>query len=172
MPPLAAVPAGYRHHAKQAVPQPPLVAGDVVLKFYHLEKPGEPVPEHLAAEARGMLSWAGGEGTLGAGDRGFVLLHRCGADFHFLLVSVWRGANEVWEAVWYHQGAMDGFAPFGPAYPASADAPGAALLRPTFCVWELAVVAHEALAWGRLLASDRGEADLARWQADLIDGAV
>ncbi|RHW18309.1 hypothetical protein D1610_07525 [Sphingomonas gilva] len=154
------------------MPQPPLAAGGALLKFYHLERPGEPVPEDLAAEARGMLAWAGGEGTLGAGDHGFVLLHRCGADFHFLLVSVWRGANEVWEAVWHHQGAMAGFAPFAPAYPESPNGLDAAPLRPTFCVWELAIVAHEALAWGRLLASDRGEADLARWRADMLAGAV
>lgn len=64
---------------------------------------------------------------------------------------------------------MEGFAPFRPAYPAAA---GVAPLRPTFCVWELAIVAHEALAWGRLLASDRGDADLARWQADMLGGAV
>lgn len=166
MTPLATVPADYRHYAKQAVPQAPLLAGGAVLKFYHLEKPGEPVPEALAAAARALL---GANGAFGEGDCGFVLLHRCGADFHFLLVSVWRGANEVWEAVWYHQGAMAGFAPFGPAYPASGDS---APLRPTFCVWELAIVAHEALAWGRLLASDRGPPDLARWQADLLGGAV
>lgn len=172
MPPLAVVPVDYRHYAKQAVPQPSLIADGAVLKFYHLEKPGEPVPAHLATEARGMLSWDGGEGALGAGDRGFVLLHRCGADFHFLLVSVWRGANELWEAVWYHQGAMDGFAPFDPAYPAATATAGVAPPRPTFCVWELAVVAHEALAWGRLLGSDRGDADLARWQADQFGGAV
>lgn len=165
--PLAAVPADYRHHPKQAVPRLPLTTGGAVLKFYHLEKPGDPVPEALAADARALLS--GGAGGFGAGDRGFVLLHRCGADFHFLLLSVWRGANEVWEAVWHHQGAMAGFAPFDPAYPAPGET---APLRPTFCVWELAIVAHEALAWSRLLASDRGDADLARWQMDLLSGAV
>ncbi|MBC7986869.1 MAG: hypothetical protein H7X93_09410, partial [Sphingomonadaceae bacterium] len=111
-----------------------------------------------------------GEGDFAAGDRGFVILHRCGADFHFLLVSVWRGANECWEAVWHHQGDMVGFARFDPAYPAGG---GAAMTpRPTFCVWELAIVAHEARAWTRLLASPRGEEDIVRWRDDLLEGEV
>ena len=41
--------------------------------------------------------------------------------------------------------------------------------RPTFCVWELAIVAHEALAWSRFLASDRDEAALSRWREDMLD---
>src|SRR3546814_4391337 len=52
--------------------------------------------------------------------RSFVILHRCGADFYFLLVSVWRGSNELWEAVWYQHGDMPAFAPFDSAYPPDA----------------------------------------------------
>ncbi|MGH7936717.1 MAG: hypothetical protein ACREF8_06885, partial [Chthoniobacterales bacterium] len=44
---------------------------------------------------------------------GFVILHRCGSDFYFLIVSTWRGNNEVWEAVFYKDGApMADFALF------------------------------------------------------------
>src|SRR3546814_10619703 len=49
-----------------------------------------------------------------------LILHRCGADFYFLLVSVWRGSNELWEAVWYQHGDMPAFAPFDSAYPPDA----------------------------------------------------
>ena len=164
---LAHVGAEYVHYAKQAVPQEPLDLGRGALKFYHVEKPGEPVPEAVAAAARALLAREAG-GRLGLdGDCGFVIVHRCGADFFFLLVTLWRGSNEAWEAVWYRHGDMADFAPFDPAYP-----PAAGLPRPTFCVWELGVVAHEAAAWSRFLASPRAETDLAHWQGDLFAGTV
>ncbi|MBC7987017.1 MAG: hypothetical protein H7X93_10195, partial [Sphingomonadaceae bacterium] len=47
MPTLAAVPESYRHYAKQAVPRAPLEVAGAAFKFYHLEKPGEPVPAAL-----------------------------------------------------------------------------------------------------------------------------
>ena len=164
---LNGVPEDYRHYPKQAVPMAPLEANGASLKFYHLEKPGEPVPPALAGQAR---DWLGAHALFEAGDCGFVILHRCGADFHFLLPAVWRGANEAWEAVAYHHGAMAEFARFDPAYPApgGADAP----VRPTFCVWELAIVAHEARSWSRFLASDRGAAALALWRNDMLAAEV
>ena len=75
--------------------------------------------------------------------------------------------DEGWEAVWYHQGGMTGFEPFDPAYASPSGAP-----RPTFCVWELGVVAHEAKAWSRFLASQRDAADLERWREDWFSGEV
>ena len=164
---LNGVPEDYRHYAKQAVPMRLLEAGGAILKCYHLEKPGEPVPPALADRAR---NWLAAQSPFEAGDCGFVILHRCGADFHFLLPAVWRGANEAWEAVAYHHGDMADFARFDPAYPAvaSAEAPP----RPTFCVWELAIVAHEARSWSRFLASDRGESALAAWCGDMLAAEV
>ena len=164
---LSHVAPAYAHYPKQALPQGVLRAGASIIKFYHLEKPGEPVPEAIANAARAFLADEGGERAGLNGDHGFALLHRCGADFHFLLIAVWRGSNEVWEAVWYCDGGMTAFAPFDPAYP-----PAAGTLRPTFCVWELGIVAHEAAAWSRLLASPRTPADLDRWRADVLEGAV
>ena len=161
---LEHVPATYTHYAKQAVPRGTLAAPGVTLKYYHVERPGEPVPDPVDAYARAALT---GNAFGFADDLGFCLLHRCGADFYFLLPTVWRGANEAWEAVWYLHGDMPAFAPFDPAYP-----PVAAEPRPTFCVWELGVVAHEAAAWSRFLASPRGEADLRRWLDDRFEGAV
>jgi hypothetical protein len=164
---LTQVGADYVHCAKRAVPQDPLDLGGGVLKFYHVEKRGEAVPGAVAAAARALLAREAGERLGLDGDCGFVILHRCGADFFFLLVTLWRGNNEAWEAVWYRQGDMADFAPFDPAYPPAAGPP-----RPTFCVWELGVVAHEAAAWSRFLASPRTGTDLARWRADLFGGAV
>ena len=155
----------YAHYAKQATPRALLQLGTSEIKLYHLEKPGEPVPEPIAAAARDGLA---GQAAIGLdGDFGFAILHRCGADFHFLLTGVWRGSNELWEAVWYRDAGMERFAPFDTAYPAEAG-----LVRPTFCVWELGIVSHESLAWSRYIASPRGEEDLALWRNDLFEGPV
>ena len=45
-------------------------------------------------------------------------------------------------------------------------------LRPTFCVWELGVVAHEAKAWSRFLTSPRSEEDEAIWRNDVLSADV
>src|SRR5687768_14486824 len=145
---LAHVGPGYVHYAKQAVPMGLVHIEEALLKTYHVEKPGEPVPQAVAKTAEVLLLSEAGARLGLADDLGFAILPRCGADFHFLLVTVWRGSNEAWEAVWYHQGRMARFEPFDPAY-----APRGGMPRPTFCVWELGVVAHEAKAWSRFLAS-------------------
>jgi hypothetical protein len=172
---LAHVPAGYRHHAKRAVPRGTLEAAGARLKYYHIERPGDPVADRVDALARASL--AGNPAFAFSDDLGFCLLHRCGADFHFLLPTVWRGANEAWEAVWYLQGDMPAFAPFDPAYPRATGTSGAGTResgppRPTFCVWELGVVAHEAAAWSRFLASARRQAELRCWLEDCFTGEV
>ena len=60
-----------------------------------------PVPLAIRALARRCLRDARKAGTLGVEDGlGFVILHRCGDDFYFLLVSTWRNENELWETVW------------------------------------------------------------------------
>lgn len=162
----AAVDAAYRHYAKRGDFVGLRNSGDATFKLYHLTAPDAPVPDEVAALCDAWFA-AEPDAALDRGDCGFVLLHRCGADFYFLLVSVWRGSNELWEAVWYRHGDMPAFAPFDPAYP---DAAG--VVRPTFCVWELGIVAHEALAWGRYLSSPRDAAALAAWRADVFSGAV
>ena len=164
---MKAVDSSYVHHPKQAVPRGLLRIGTSTLKFYHVEKPGEPVFEAVDHKARAFLADEGGHAIGLDADHGFVLLHRCGRDFHFLLAAAWRGANEVWEAVWYRQGDMPGFAPFPAAYPQAHGA-----LRPTFCVWELGAVIHESAAWTRFLASPRGADDLARWRDDWFEEQV
>jgi hypothetical protein len=161
---LAHIADAYGHYAKQAEFRELLNPGLAELKLYHLFRPGELVPDAIAGDARTFLLAEAPAALSPDGDHGFAILHRCGATFHFLLLGAWRGSNELWEAVWYRDTGMDGFAPFPPAY----EAP----LRPTFCVWELGIVAHESLAWTRFLASPRDEEDLAFWRADVNSGAV
>lgn len=71
---------------------------------------------------------------------GFIILHQCGNDFYFLIANTWRGNNEVWETVFYKDGeAMADFALW----------PRERMHKPTFCVWELALVWHEKGSWER-----------------------
>jgi len=164
MPAIAHVADAYSQYPKQAEFRALLTPGAIELKLYHLFKQSEPVRDGIAEDARAFLLAEAPAALSPEGDHGFVILHRCGADFYFLLLGAWRGSNELWEAVWYRDSGMTGFAPFPPAYGAP--------LRPTFCVWELGIVAHESLAWTRFLASPRAEADLARWRADVKSGEV
>ena len=156
----------YRHIAKFAAPGPVLAVGEAELKWYDLASE-DGAPPNVAAAAKAHVASAIADGSLEVGaDAGFVILHRCGADFYFLLTSVWRGSNELWESVRYLHGAMSDFAAFDPAYPP----PGP--VRATFCVWELGVVAHEAAAWSAYLRSPRQEADRQAWRDDRLEGAV
>jgi len=150
--------AGYVHAPKTVRPGTILVLGGAVLKWYEIAPDDAPVPlrvRDLAYEAvcRGV---AAGELELGD-DLGFVVLHRCGESFYFLLVSTWRNDNELWETVWAKDGAdATTFEPW----------PVEGSHRPTFCVWELAAVCHERRAWSRYLRSAR---DAAARQAYLLD---
>lgn len=164
MTPLSQVDIGYRHGPKLAVPGDLVALGEARLKWYALASTDASPSAEIVDDAHRFLSAEQAE--LGLTDeRGFVILHRCGADFHFLLVSVWRGANELWEAVYFRDGNATTFARFDPAYPSKAT-------RPTFCVWELGIVAFEAKAWVEFLASPRAQADLEDWQASTFAGVV
>ncbi len=162
----SAVDPTYRHYPKRAVFSEFREAGGAALKLYHLTIADAPVSREVEALTARWFDEQAGE-VLAPGDCGFVILHRCGADFYFLLVSVWRGSNELWEAVWCRHGDMPAFAPFDAAYPAERGA-----TRPTFCVWELGIVAHESGTWGRYLASPRDDAARLRWAGDVFEGVV
>lgn len=164
---VSVIDPAYRHAPKRAVAGNPIEVGASFLKWYDLAPASAPVDPAIKARARTFVAdEAAGDRLALDGDSGFVILHRCGADFYFLLVSVWRGNNELWEAVYYRDSAMPGFARFDPAYPATTT------LRPTYCVWELGIVASEAAAWTRLLHSERSLVDQARWLADRFSGDV
>jgi len=82
-----------------------------------------------------------------------------------LFGTIGRGSNELWEAVYYRDAGMAGFAVFDPAYPAAGP-------RPTFCVWELGIVAAEAQAWARFLGSPRTTEDDRLWRDRYFQGVV
>ena len=98
----------YRHTPKWVTPGDPLETEGAILKWYALAPKDEPVPEEIDRLAHDYLA----RHSLEAKGLGFVILHRCGSDFYFLIVNTWRGNNEVWETVFYKDGAaMADFAP-------------------------------------------------------------
>jgi len=140
----------YRHITKLIEPSPSIALGDAILKWYDIAPGAEPVPAEIRQLARDRLEQAETSGELDfSGDLGFVILHRCGESFYFLIASTWRNDNELWETVWAKTGDDE-------------DAFSSWIVegthRPTFCVWELGAVWHEQQAWSRYLRSERDEA--------------
>ena len=115
------VEAAYEHHAKTAAVGPSLALGDTLLKWYEIAPADDPIEPSLSDLARLGLVDACRLGELRLdGGLGFVVLHRCGDGFHFLLVATWQNANELWETVWakdgdgdpeFHPWPLDGTAP-------------------------------------------------------------
>ena len=154
----------YRHRDKMAHAEPGLAVGETTLKWYDVAPDEAPVPLAVRAVARRSLRDAARTGELGTlGELGFVVLHRCGEDFYFLLVCTWRNENELWETVWAKDGRSEPL--FRPWAPDGAH-------RPTFCVWELGVVGHERDAWTRYVLSRRDEAARGAYLRDSFDGVV
>ena len=154
-----ALPATYRHTAKRFASSQTLLVGGACLKWYDVAPEHTPVETHVQSLARDRIAAEAAAGRLAIdGELGFVILHRCGESFYFLLVSTWRNDNELWETVW----AKD-----GPDSPTFEPWPVAGAHRPTFCVWELGAVCHEQRAWSRYLRSPR---DAPARQTYLLDG--
>lgn len=154
----------YAHITKIVRPGSLLFLEDAVLKWYEIAPEGQTVPlgvRELAYDAlcRGAVS---GELEL-SGDLGFVILHRCGESFYFLLVSTWRNENELWETVW---------AKNGPRAPTFEPWPLDDGHHPTFCVWELGAVCHEQRAWSRYLRSSRDASARQEYLLDSYAGEV
>jgi hypothetical protein len=155
---------GYRHVYKRIQSAPCLELGETTLKWYDLAPAEAPVPDEIRALARADLRGAAEDGTLGlAEELGFVILHRCGESFYFLLVCTWRNENELWEAVWAKDGEDDVF--FRPW-------PLEGAHRPTFCVWELGAVCHERQAWSEYLRSPRDDAARNTYLRSSYEGVV
>ena len=87
----------YRHVPKRVTPGESIETNGAVLKWYALHQVDGPAPNETDRLARSHLARV----SLEAKGLGFVILHRCGNDFYFLIVSTWRGNNEVWETVFY-----------------------------------------------------------------------
>lgn len=149
----------YEHSPKQVTPGSPIETTGAVLKWYAVQPEDLQVPEDIDRLAREYLA----RNPIEAKGLGFVILHRCGKDFYFLIVSTWRGNNEVWETVFYKNGdAMRDFDLW----------PRDGMHKPTFCVWELAAVWHETKSWERFLTSSRDEAAAQAWSRDVYTGAA
>ena len=78
----------YTHVPKLVRPGSILVLDDAVLKWYEIAPAASPVPLRVRELAYDALCRGSRTGELElAGDLGFVILHRCGESFYFLLVS-------------------------------------------------------------------------------------
>ena len=154
----------YEHSAKTARGGQSVALGNTLLKWYEIASEAERVPPPVSDLARLGLADAArlGELRLG-GELGFVVLHRCGESFYFLLVCTWQNDNELWETVWAKDGPDDReFHPW----------PLDGTHRPTFCVWELGVVAYERVAWSRFLRSARDRDARLDYMRDTYEGVV
>lgn len=153
------VAAEYRHIAKRATSGEALALSNSLLKWYDVAPEDRPVPDAIRRLACQHL-----ESTpLEARGLGFVILHRCGEDFYFLIVCTWRGSNELWQTVFYKDGdRMPAFALF----------PRDGQHKPTLCVWELVPAWHEKQAWVRFLSSERDAHAGQRWFEDRYSGTV
>jgi hypothetical protein len=151
----------YRHIPKVVRPGSILVLDDAVLKWYEVAQDASPVPLRVRELAYDALCRGSRSGELElSGDLGFVILHRCGESFYFLLVSTWRNDNELWETVWARNGSGAAFEPW----------PVEGLHRPTFCVWELGAVCHEQRAWSCYLRSPRDTSARQEYLLDTYSG--
>jgi hypothetical protein len=160
---MSIVQAGYRHLTKAIEPAAPIVLGASTLKWYDIAPVDDHVPGPIRALARGTLRGAVDSGAIALDDDlGFVILHRCGESFYFLLVATWRNDNELWETVWAKEDDASGFHPWPLEGPH----------RPTFCVWELGAVWHEQQAWSRFLRSDRSPEAEEAYLHDAFEGEV
>ena len=159
-----AVDAGYVHADKYIWPRQALAtAGRRRLKWYDIAGLKAGVPASIHMMARAFLERRADAGGLDQiGELGFVILHRCGESFYFLIACSWLGNNEIWETVFAKDAEDADFRDF----------PRAGPHLPTYCVWEMGAVAYESLAWGRFLRTDRGEAAVAAWLADRYEGAI
>ncbi|WP_269931789.1 hypothetical protein [Aminobacter sp. HY435] len=154
---------GYVHYPKTVTPGLPVTAGGGLLKWYDISEEATPVTRETSAMAQRFLAAETATGRLSLkGELGFVILHRCGGDFHFLLVSSWRNANEMWETVYAKKAEASDFSLFALPGPH----------RATFCVWELAAVNHERLAFSRYLSSARDDAAKRVYLDDMYGGGA
>lgn len=161
---LRYVDEAYRHHPKVATSLGVSEGGGARLKWYSLAKAETPVPEPILSLARAHIdSVLCGPTAPHTGELGFVTLHRCGSEFYFLILCTWRGSNEIWETVFAKENdTTQGFSHF----------PRDARHKPTFCVWEMAIVWHETQAWARFLNSSRGADDQDAYLASGVNGIV
>ncbi len=148
----------YVHRDKMATPCDMLATQNAQLKWTNIATREKPVPAAIDVLARNFV-----RNSSDASDLGFVILHRCGESFYFLLVSTWRNNNELWETVYAKENAAE--EDFKPFTVTTAH-------RGTYCIWELGVVSHEQQAWKRFVVSDRQAGDVSEYLNDQYEGFV
>lgn len=153
---------GYQHFEKFITPQPAVRIAGRDIKWYDIAVKDAPISSQVHTMAIKFLEGEAEYGELDQlGDLGFVILHRCGNDFYFLLLNSWRNENELWETTYAKRNADEEyFALF----------PRSGSHKPAFCVWEMDAVMHEQKAWRRFLCSNRDKAAVRSYLADQYSG--
>lgn len=141
----------YTHYDKFIEPGENIKLKNSTLKWYNIAKEDETVPDEIYDLARKFLEKESADGNLkDFGNLGFVILHRCGTDFYFLLAQTWRNGNELWESIYTkNDSGQKDFEKFSFENHHHA----------TFCVWELAAVWYEQQTWKRFLLSGKSTED-------------
>lgn len=148
---IKTVDPAYRHYEKTVTSHGIVDPNNSHLKWYDIARKDQSVSTSIRNLAQNFLkSQAASTGVPCKNELGFILLHRCGEGFYFLMLCTWRDANELWKTVYYFDvEKMDGFVLF----------PQEEQHKGTFCVWEMSVVIHETRAWTKYLMSARGQQD-------------
>lgn len=150
----------YRHYEKTIYCHGVIQPANSRLKWYDIARSDQPVEEGIRDLARDFLSRQTTlVGIPSTQELGFVLLHRCGQGFYFLGLCTWRENNELWKSIFYFDAGRSKDFEFFPQAERHKD---------TFCVWELAVVSHETLAWTTYLLSDRTNQDADTYLTTII----
>jgi len=156
------VAADYVHIDKYVTPDDSITLGTSELKWYDVAPKDSPVLAEIKSLARDFLVDQDALGNFSdLGDLGFVILHRCGEDFYFLLVQSWRNENELWESIYAKKSA---------AHEEFETFPTSRQHKETFCVWELEAVLHEQKAWRTFLRSGRDAAARGNYLNDRFEG--
>ena len=93
---VSGVSSDYRHITKAITPGTVLeLGGFATLKWYDIAPPDAPVPAEIDELARRCFVDEVVGGAIELEGLGFVILHRCGEAFYFLLVCTWAGNNEL-----------------------------------------------------------------------------
>lgn len=151
----------YRHYSKQVRRAPALTGPQIHLKWYVLAVPERSHSTDEVASAQAFIRDEIDGGRLDLRDEiGFVVQHRV-ATADFFYVCSWNGNNELWETHYYRALATGEF-----------ELANHATKFPTFCVWVLAIVHHETMAWSRYLKSSRDAAARADYASDQLEAIV
>ncbi len=150
-PDIVQVNPSYRHYDKTVHGKGVIQPENNRLKWYEIARGKQPIEQGIRDLALNFVTRLTKlEGLPSAHELGFAFLHKCGQGFYFLGICTWRNNNELWKTMFYFDvGKTEDFE-FYPQDERHKD---------TFCVWELAVVSHETLAWTTYLRSDRTKQD-------------